>query len=62
MSTAFLCISNGQEEFEIKSTISIILASQNEIFSYKLKKKCPKSLRENNKKYFDEEIKEKLNK
>lgn len=42
MSTAFLCISNGQEEFEIKSTISIILASQNEIVSYKLKKKMSK--------------------
>ena len=40
-----------------------MLASQNEIVSYKSekKKKCPKSLRENNKKYFDEEIKEKLN-
>ena len=46
MSTAFLCISNGQEEFEIKSTISITLASQNEIVSYKSKKLCLKSLRE----------------
>ena len=39
MSTAFLWISNGQEEFEVKSTISIMLASQNEIVSYKSKKK-----------------------
>lgn len=39
MSTAFLWVSNGQEEFEVKSTISIMLASQNEIVSYKSKKK-----------------------